>query len=127
MTLEHALQHDARKRGLLALRVADHLLDVIAWPAGSGDRVAAEAEGMHADREAGLLGRLVDRPVAALPERLDVAAQQQNLDEVLVAGAPADFSGGRWTILVCDHDRALEPAILAGPFRDLPIVDRARQ
>src|SRR6266705_6017317 len=64
--LEHALQHDAGERGLLALRMADHLLDVIARPARRGDRIAAEAEGMHADRKSRLLGGLIDRPVAAL-------------------------------------------------------------
>src|SRR6267142_5540218 len=70
--LEHALQHDAGERGLLALRMADHLLDVVARPARRRDRIAAEAKGMHADRKTRLLGRLIDRPVAALTERLDV-------------------------------------------------------
>src|SRR5205085_9203357 len=95
MPLEHAFQHEARQHGLLALRMADHLLDVEAGPAGGGDRIAAEAEGMDADRKPGLLRRLIDRPVAALAERLDVAAQQQHLHEILVACARADFGGSR--------------------------------
>ena len=125
--LEHAFQHEARERGLLALRMADHLLDVEARPARRGDRIAAEAEGVHADRKPGLLRRLVDRPVAALAERLDVAAEQQHLHEILVAGALADFGGGGHAVLVGDDDRALQAAVLAGPFLDLPVVDRGSQ
>ena len=75
IALEHAFEHEARQRGLLALRMADHLLDVKARPARRGDRIAAEAEGVDADRQADLLRRLIDRPVAALAERLDVAAR----------------------------------------------------
>src|ERR1700744_6675799 len=126
MPLEHAFQHDAGERGLLALRMADHFLDVIAWPARRGDRVAAEAEGMHADRQARFFRRLIDRPVTALAERLDVATEQQHLHEILVAGALADFGSRRRTILIGDHDGSLEAAGLAGPFGELPVVDRAR-
>src|SRR6202171_1166851 len=82
---------------------------------------------MHAYGEPRLLGGLIDRPVAALSERLDVAAEQQHLDKVLVAGALADFGGGRRTILIGDHDGAFQAAVLAGPFVDLPVVDRGRQ
>src|SRR5712672_2412575 len=89
--LEHALEHDAGESRLLALRMANHLLDVEARPARCGDRIAAESEGMDADRKPGLLRGLVNRPVAALAERLDVAAEQQHLDEIPVAGAFADF------------------------------------
>src|SRR3954453_8832940 len=91
MPLEHALQHDRSKRGLLALRMADHLLDVKARPARRGDRIAAKTEGMHADRKPGLFRRLVDRPVTALAQWFDIAAEQQHLHEVLVPGALADF------------------------------------
>src|SRR5258705_3097529 len=105
--LEHPLQHDAGERGLLALRMADHLLDVEARPARCRDRIAAEAEGMHADRKSGLLRGLIDRPVAALAERLDVAAQQQYLDKILVAGALTDFFGCGRAVLLADHDRTL--------------------
>src|SRR5664279_5398253 len=106
VTLEHAFQHDRGERGLLALRMADHLLDVIARPARRRDRIAAEAEGMHAYGEPGLFGGLIDRPVAALAERLDIAAEQQHLHEILVAGALADFGGRGRAIFVGDHDRA---------------------
>src|SRR6266702_8958791 len=82
---------------------------------------------MHADRKSRLLGGLIDRPVAALAKRLDVAAEQQHLHKVLVAGALADFGGRRWTVLIGDHDGAFQAAVLAGPFVDLPVVDRARQ
>src|SRR5205085_4317343 len=95
-----------------------------AGPAGGGDRIAAEAEGMDADRKPGLLRRLIDRPVAALAERLDVAAQQQHLHEILVACARADFGGSRRPVLVGNHDGAFEALVLAGPFLDLPVVDR---
>src|SRR6266566_8288937 len=89
--LEYAFQHEARKRRLLALRMADHFLDVEARPAGGRDWIAAEAEGMHADGKACFLRRLIDRPVAALAERLDIAAEQQHLNEILITGALADF------------------------------------
>src|SRR3954453_2144784 len=127
MALEHALQHDAGERGLLALRMPDHLLDVITRPARGRDRIAAKTERMHADGKAGLFSRFVDRPIAALAEWLHIATQQQNLNEVLVPGAPADFGGGGRAILIGDHDRTFEAAVLAGPFRNLPVVDRAGQ
>ena len=107
--------------------MADHLLDVETRPAGCGDRIAAEAEGVHADRKPRLLGRLVDRPVAALAERLDIAAEQQHLDEIPVAGAAADFGGGGHAVLVGDHDGAFQAAVLAGPFCNLPVVDGGGQ
>src|SRR5258705_12827229 len=40
--LEHPPQHDAGERGLPALRMADHFLDVEARPAPSRARIAAE-------------------------------------------------------------------------------------
>src|ERR1700730_6073526 len=91
VSLEHAFQHDAGQCRLLALRMADHLLDVKARPAGGRDRIAAKAEGVHADRKPDLFGRFIDRPIAALAQRLDIAAEQQHLDKVLVAGALADL------------------------------------
>src|SRR3954453_24159756 len=124
MALEHALQHDAGERGLLALRMPDHLLDVITRPARGRDRIAAKTERMHADGKAGLFSGFVDRPIAALAEWLDIAPQEQNLHEVLVPGAPADFGSGRGAILVGDHARAFEAAVLGGPFRNLAVVDR---
>src|SRR6202011_4536769 len=113
ISLEHAFEHEARQRGLLTLRMADHFLDVIARPAGSRDRIAAEAEGMPADRKAYLLRGLIDRPIAALTERLDIAAEQQHLHEILVASPPADFGGRRRTIFIGDHDGAFQAAVLA--------------
>src|SRR5947209_19792834 len=100
MPLEHAFQHDRGERGLLALRMADHLLDVKARPARCGDRVAAETEGVHADRQPGLLRRLVDRRVAPLSQRLAVTAEDELLDEILVPGALADFGCRGRTVLV---------------------------
>src|SRR6185312_4122269 len=44
--LEHAFEHEARERRLLAFGVADHLLDVKTRPARGGDGIATEAEGM---------------------------------------------------------------------------------
>src|SRR5260370_18562027 len=82
---------------------------------------------MHADWKPRLLRRLINRPVAALTERPDVAAQEQHLDKILVAGAPADFSGRGRSILVGDYDGAFQAAVLAGPFRDLPVIDRGSQ
>src|SRR6185312_5099955 len=87
------------------------------------DRIATEAEGVHADRQPRLLRRLVDRPVASLPERLDVTAEQQHLHEILVTRALADFRRRRRPILILDHDGALEAGILAGPLLDLPVVN----
>ena len=124
ITLEHAFEHQACERCLLALRMADHFLDVEARPAGRGERIAAEAEGMDADRQADLLRRLVDRPIAALSERLDIAGEQQHLDEIFIAGALADFGGGGNAVFIGDDDRALQARILGCPFLDLPIIDR---
>src|SRR6476659_1599273 len=122
--LEHPLEHDAGERRLLALRMANHFLDVKTRPARCGDRIAAESEGMNADRKPGLLRGLINRPVTALAERLDVAAERQHLDKIPVAGTLADFLGGRQAVLVADQDGTLQARILAGPFLDLPVVDR---
>src|ERR1039458_1328036 len=113
MPLEHAFQHNARQRRLLALRMADHFLDVVARPARGGDGIAAETEGMHANGKTGLLRRLIDRPVAALAQWLDIAAEQQHLDKIAVAGALADFGGRSRTVLVGDYHGALQAAVLA--------------
>src|SRR5258707_12954523 len=78
---------------------------------------------MHADRKPGLLRGLVNRPVTALAERLDVTAEQQHLDKILVAGTLTNFLGGRQAVLVADHDRTLQAGILAGPFVGLPAVE----
>src|SRR5579871_7075359 len=78
---------------------------------------------MHADWQPGLFGRLVDRPIAALADRLDGAAEQQHLDEIFVTRAIADFGRCRWPVFIGNDDRALQAAVLAGPFIDLPIVD----
>src|SRR5258707_13249009 len=72
--LEHALEHDAGERRLLALRMANHFLYVEARPARCPDRIAAESEGMHVGRNPGLLPGLINRPVPALPDGLDVTA-----------------------------------------------------
>src|SRR5258705_8870207 len=79
---------------------------------------------MHADWKPGLLRGLINRPVTALAERLDVTAEPQHLDKILVAGTLTNFLGGRQAVLVADHDRTLQAGILAGPFLDLPVVDR---
>ena len=85
--LEHALEDQAGQHRLLALRVPDHLLDVVGRPAAGGQRAAAIAEGMDADRQVGFGRRLIDRPVAPLAERFGGAGQQQHLGEVRIAGA----------------------------------------
>ena len=79
---------------------------------------------MHADGNTGFFRRLVDWPIAALAERLNIAAEQEHLHEILVAGAFANFGGCRHRILIADDDRRLQPLVLAGPFVDLPVVDR---
>ena len=107
MPLEHAFQHNARERGLLTLRMADHLLDVEARPARRGDRIAAETKGMHADGQTHLRRCFIDWPIAPLTERLDIAAEQQHLDKVPVATALADFGGRGRTVLIGDHDGSL--------------------
>src|SRR5215471_20752838 len=101
----------------------DHFLDVKARPARGRNRIAAETEGVDADREAGLLCRFIDRPIAALAERLDIAAEQQYLREILIARALPDFGGRCRSILIGDHDGGLQPLVPAGPFLDLPVVD----
>ena len=75
--LEHAFQHEAGQQRLAALRVADHLLDVVGRPAAAGDRKAAIAEGMHGNRQPRAFGGCKDRPVFALAQRLGGAAQDQ--------------------------------------------------
>ena len=85
--------------------------------------MTAKAEGVDADRETGFGRGLIDRPVAALPKRLGVAAHHQHLREVLVAGARANLLCRGWAIFGRHHDRRLKAAVLAGPLRDLPIID----
>ena len=50
--------------------MADHVLDVIACPTRAAGRVAAIAEGMDADRQPRSRSRFIDRPIAAIAERL---------------------------------------------------------
>src|ERR1700676_4135357 len=104
--------------------MAAHLLDIKTRPAGGCDRIAPKTEGVNADRKPRLFRGLVDRPVAPLAQRLDVAAQEQYLDKVLVAGAFPDFGGRRRAAPIGDHDGTLKARVLAGPFFDLPVVDR---
>src|ERR1700742_1882537 len=121
MALEHAFQHQACKRGLLALRMPNHLLDVEARPARCRDRIAAETESVNADWKSRFFRRLVDRPIAALTQRLDIAAQQQDLDETLVSGALADFGGSGRAVFIGDHHRAFRTEILPGPLSVRPV------
>jgi hypothetical protein len=82
---------------------------------------------VHAYGKSRLLGGLVDRPVTTLAERLDVAAEQQHLNKILVAGAAADFGGGGHAILIGDDNRTFQATVLAGPFGNLPVVDGGRE
>src|SRR6202795_392162 len=98
--LEHAFQHDARQCRLLALRMSDHLLDIKARPARGRDWISTKAEGMHADRKPRLLCRLIDWPVAALAQRLDISAEQPPVHKNFVPPPPADFGRSGRTVLV---------------------------
>src|ERR1700726_3305217 len=66
----NALDHQAREHRRHGMRVRLMLLAIIGRPAAAGRRVAAIAADMNAERQAERLGALVDRPVAAAPERL---------------------------------------------------------
>ena len=107
---EHAFDHHAGQQRLAALRMADHLLDVIGRPAGAGDRIAAVTERMHAHGQIGALGGRVDRPIAALAERLRRAAEEEHLGEIGIAGATLDLGRGAGAVLVVHEHRGLELA-----------------
>src|SRR5439155_8920503 len=66
-----------------------------------------------------------DGPIAALAERLGRAAEQQHLSKITISGAPLDLVRSAGTILVVHEHGRLEPRLLAGPFRSLPVVHRA--
>ena len=79
------------ERGLLALRMADHFLDVVRRPAGCGVGPAAVAEGVDTDGHPGRGGGFIDRPVPPLPQRLIRLAQKEDLAEVRIVGAELDL------------------------------------
>ena len=70
--LEHAFHDQAGHLRLAGGGVLGHLLDVERRPAGIADGAAAIAEDVHADRQARLAGRFVDRPVAAAAHQFAV-------------------------------------------------------
>src|SRR5262249_56779570 len=113
--------------GWLALQVSNTVREPGARHGGSDVSVPGEAAGEPAPGPPRLFRRLVDRPVAPLPERLHIAAQKQHLDIIRVAGALADLLRRGDAVLIGDDDRAFQALVLAGPFLDLPVVDGARQ
>ncbi len=123
---EHPFHHQAHQPGLAGLGVPDHVLDIVRRPAAGGIGVAAMAEGVERHRQPGRRRGFIDRPVAPLPRRLPGAAQQQYLSEMRVTGKALDLRDGCGGILVRDHDRGFQPAVLAGPFLDLPLIHRMR-
>ena len=101
-----------------------HVLAVVRRPAAAGDRPAAVAEGVDADRQGGLRRGGEDRPEAAVPERVRKAAQHRDLHEVAGARPALDLGDRRLRVLVGGADGAAEPGLPRGPALDLPGVDR---
>src|SRR5712672_1538144 len=66
IALEHALDDQARDRGLQRGGVLGDLLDIERWPAGVRHRAAARAKNVDADGQPGFDRGLEDRPIAAL-------------------------------------------------------------
>ena len=82
---------------------------------------------MHADRQARLAGRLVDRPVAAAAHQVRGAGEHQHVGEAAVARAAADFFARGVRIFVRHDQRSLEPRIERVPMIDLELVGGERQ
>src|SRR3984885_3569335 len=99
----------------------------MARPAGARDGTTAIAEGMDGYGKSGFGGGLIDRPIAAIAERLAGAREHQHLDEILVSGPFANFSCGNIRRFIGHDDRCLEAAILRRPLRDLPLVGRGAE
>ena len=121
--LEHPLDHQAGEERLRRLRMADHVLDIERRPAAASDRIAAEAEGMHADRQPRRRRGLEDLPILLLARRVRRARHHQHLHETRVAGPAFDLRHRRIGILVRHHDGALQPR-LDQPLRFHPAVHR---
>ena len=79
-------------------------LHVIGGPAGARVGMPAGAEHVQADGQAVALGRRIDRPVAAIAERLGRAGQHEHLREGRVVGAALDLGDGRRGVLVRHDD-----------------------
>ena len=120
--LEQPLEDHARDHRLLAGRVLGHLLDVERGPAGVGHRPARIAEHVDADRQSGLDGCLIDRPVAAPPVCFRGAAQHEHLREVLRTRAALDLGLRGVRILIRHDHRSLEALVLRGPPFDLLLI-----
>ena len=82
----------------------------------------AGAEDVESDRQVVTLGGFVDRPVAAVAERLGGAGEDENLAEVGVGAAALDFLRRCRAVLVGNDEPALEA--LLGPRKRiaLPVV-----
>ena len=124
---EHALAEQAPD---LRLERAGHrggILDVERREACRRDGMAAPAAVVHADRQSVPLAGLVDRPVAAPPDRLDRAREHQHLHEAAVAREPIDLGRRGGPVLVGDDDGGTQAGIPVEPLGGQPVVRRTCQ
>jgi hypothetical protein len=80
------------------------------------------AEHVEADRQVIALGGFVDRPVAAVAERLGGAGEDEHLPEVGVGAATLDFLRRSRAVLVGDDEAALEALFRPRERIALPVV-----
>ena len=126
--LEHALEDQAGQHRLLALRVTDHLLDVVGRPAAGGDRACRHSR-RHGCRPAGWPPPPPGRSAssAAGPSGSAVRVSSSTWAKFAIAGALLDHLRRGRAVLERHHHRRLQPRIARGPFRHLPLVGGMRQ
>jgi hypothetical protein len=87
--------------------------------------VPAIATDVNAERQAELLRALIDRPVAAAPQRLIGARADIDLHIAADFGAAFNFGDRQLRVVLAGEDRGLQPRLAVGPERQLPVVDSA--
>ena len=129
--LEHALDDEARDHGLARGGMPGALLHVVGRPAGAGVGMAAGAEHVQRHGQPVPLGRLVDRPVAAVARGLRAARQHEDLRVGRIGRAALDLLYRGGGVLVGHHQPRAQARLASREDLALPVVggggERRRQ
>ena len=127
MLVEHAVADEAAHLRLERLRLMHIVLGVGAGPADRGHRLPVGAAQMDRHRQPVPLGRRIDRPVEAPPERHVAHHQEQHLDEAAVGCQAHDLVHGELGVLRRQYDRGAKARLGVEPLLGDPVVDRPRR